>query len=303
MLCDEQRRQCFAEELLRHLGEEARLQGAAPSERRARDGVDEKLIELLGQRQADGSLAREVKIWGLDSTGILDELVVLATAAPQDTQTSPVLSPKTTPLLYEKFIRMLFVGLAHNLPLEADVSKVARVEKSHPRADPQLLRHIFLYTARREGDHAERLSRGMRSDVRGGAREAARDKIEEHGGKLTSQAATNRKQLTKLCEQVHARTIVLTEERDKLYRRGHFNLVKRLREARARHKLEGICKARKKVNSLVKTCMKTPTGRLRRPPLAPLACLHLLPPKDAKSDRGCAAHALPCPFPPSPMTA
>ena len=66
------------------------------------DDVDRLLLEHLRARHADGSLAREIKPWGLDDASVVSELLsclLLATTPARDTQVNPVLSRSLRPLV------------------------------------------------------------------------------------------------------------------------------------------------------------------------------------------------------------
>jgi hypothetical protein len=63
------------------------------------DDVDRLLLEHLRARHADGSLAREIKLWGLDHASVVSELLLLATTPARDTQVNPVLSRSLRPLV------------------------------------------------------------------------------------------------------------------------------------------------------------------------------------------------------------
>lgn len=169
MLCLEERRGVFATELLILMGEEEKLDAAlarqaaaaaaaeqlpsttqqpaaapdsgctspappAPPAVRPKpaDAVDRHLVARLHACHADGSLARELKLWGLSAAVITSELALLATVPQGDTMLDPVLGEERTPSLYNKFIPMLFVGFAHNLRLERYVSVLAQLEKAVP---------------------------------------------------------------------------------------------------------------------------------------------------------------------------
>ena len=84
-------------------------------------------------RAADGSLEAEIKVWGLRQATGVQELLVLAVEPPGDTKESPVLTAARTPLIFLQMRNRLFVGFAHTLPLESMVSRLAMLEKRHPR--------------------------------------------------------------------------------------------------------------------------------------------------------------------------
>ena len=92
---------------------------------------------------ADGSLEEEIGVWGLRP--VVQELLVLAVASSGDTKMSPVLEKNGTPLLFEQMCIRLFVRFAHNLALESMVSRLAMLEKRHPRTHALTLDATFNY--------------------------------------------------------------------------------------------------------------------------------------------------------------
>ena len=122
--------------------EQADAELDAMQARCAASPVSEELRKLLVKRLRDGEIwevLREYKI--VDNNGkilpaVKKELILLATARPQDTKTVPIFSMTDTPILYDKFIKLLFVGFAHNLLVESYVSRVSNIAKFHQGTRP-----------------------------------------------------------------------------------------------------------------------------------------------------------------------
>jgi hypothetical protein len=206
LLCLEERRAAFATELLELMGHGDALkalrgeaQPAAPG-----DAIGRLLHRKLRAFHANGSLSRELVRWGLCAAAVVQELLLLATAAPRKTEIDPVLNSTETPLLFTKFISMLFVGFAHNLLLESYVSRLAQLEKIHPGMHPLTLHKLFMYRALGARERALRLDPSMRSTRGGGCRALAVAKALACKP-LKGSASRSKSQMALLCEQVEMR--------------------------------------------------------------------------------------------------
>ena len=140
------------------------------------DAIDRRLNDEFLKHQQSGAFLEMLKLHGIcDAAGkikaaFLNELLTLASLARGDTETDPVLSMQNTPQVYRKFIGMLFVGFAHNLPVEAYVSRVATVSKAHLGVKPACLSAMFMYKVRLERQRCERREAGTRCALAGSRR-------------------------------------------------------------------------------------------------------------------------------------
>ena len=80
----------------------------------------------LRRELSQPELRREVKLWGLREPAVTAELLAIASGA-------KAMGQEQTPQLYVLERDWLFVGFAHNLLLESMVSRLAMIEKQHPR--------------------------------------------------------------------------------------------------------------------------------------------------------------------------
>ena len=119
LLCAEERRILFARALLGWLA--PITVRALPPEvaERAPDATNDEVQVRLQAAIADGSMRKEIDLWGLDAPEVVAELKLLATAPQGITKETPVFGLAHTPRLYKAFIPMLFVGFAHNLYVES----------------------------------------------------------------------------------------------------------------------------------------------------------------------------------------
>ena len=161
-LCDEDHRQWLAQELLVVLGFEQQLgeaisqhaargrRVAAPARAAPAGEVGQLLLAHLRARHDDGTLKAELACWPNEfaSRQVIDELLLLATAAPRQTTVDPVLSKEETPRLWGQFVGMLFTGPVHNLLLESLVSRKSEIERIHRNASAETIDHRWLYRAR-----------------------------------------------------------------------------------------------------------------------------------------------------------
>ena len=111
---------------------------------------------------------------------VVEELILLAGEPSGCTATSPVLSEERTPLLFDQMRMRLFVGFAHNLSLESMVSRLAMLEKRHPKTHALTLDNVFRYHMNNGEARAERHKFGIRSSTGGALREKAKDRAEDH---------------------------------------------------------------------------------------------------------------------------
>ena len=195
-LCLEERRQRFALLVLVSFGEEERAAAAIRSAnalagRRGRrrgaaeetaqetlqplyddkDAVDEALEGAYIQSSPDGMREMlELHGFATRTNGrfslvpcVLKELLLLVSMPPRETERDPLLSVQHTPFIYRKLAAVLFVGCAHNLPVEAYVSRVANLSKIHAGVRPVCLSAMFMYKVRLEHEKAQRRVAGMRT--------------------------------------------------------------------------------------------------------------------------------------------
>ena len=148
-----------------------------------------------------------LKEWGLDESGALRELALLATAAPRDTSVNPVLSAQLTPRVHIK-MRRLFVGFAHGLLIESMVSRLATVERIHKRSHSLVLYHLFMHKCRQAPIRKVRLAAAMRSSTDGGLRKAAREEAAK-GKPLKGSANSSKAQKLLLLKQTEAAALQL----------------------------------------------------------------------------------------------
>lgn len=278
LLCDEQRRAAFATELLELMGAGAELEQwradngavrAAPS-----DDVGKLLHDRLCAAHKDGSLGRELGMWGLRTDPLVRELLLLATADERQTDIDPLLNAKETPRLFQKCISMLFVGFAHNLLLESYVSRLAQLEKIHPGMHALTVDKIFMYRARQTRGRALRLDASVRA-VRGGGLRRASVAAALKGSQLKGSACRSKAQQRMMCEQAEARGRRYAEAC--ISKRGSGSIAAQLRCERDRHDAEAARVAHVKLESLRTSCTVTPTGRARKLPLTAIACRAALP--------------------------
>ena len=247
-----------------------------------RDDVDEALQDALGELEADDEKVTQF----FDDHGMLDkkgnflcaverELLLLLTLPSQDTAKDPVFSMTKTPVLYNKFISILFVGFAHNLLVESYVSRVATVSKAHPGLGRQALGALFMYKVRLQNEKGERRGAGMRSTTSGGGR---RKKALETCPQKKLKHANNKAQLRLLGEQAAARAAALQQRRTEYFSRdGEQNLGNRVQQARKAAQVLAKEVASKKVRALIESCEYGPSGGRRQRPFSAEECMQLLP--------------------------
>ena len=116
--------------------------------------------------------------------GALDELRLLARPPMGNTKENPALNMEQTPIIFEAFIGLLFVRIAHNLPLESCVSLLARVERNskHPRCSSWMLEHLWMYKARSARAKVARRVSELCSHTQGAQRAVALECVEQTKG-------------------------------------------------------------------------------------------------------------------------
>ena len=270
LLCLEPRRACFAAKLLSAMGLQGELEGCTVQ--LSQDGVDRLAAQRLKECMADGTLEPLVARLGLRGPGVVKELKLLATAAPRDTGVNPVLSLQETPRLYNKFIPLLFIGFAHNLRLESYVSVLRQLVRAHPKADSQLIDHMFVYRTNNQHEREARCDAKLRSTRGGGAREAARDEAAE--GKTLKGTARNKKQLRLLQQQAEQRAARYAVLRRK---RGEASVAGKRKRLREEFDETGRKLAKTKFDHLAGSSTVTAKGGKRRPALSATECVTLIP--------------------------
>ena len=270
VLCLEERRRWFASELLVLLQAEglldnalvsaalvgaARDDGALPRAANLRpaprDAVDRVLLEHVRARSLDGTLRAVLKEWRMDGPRAQRELAVLASTPQRVTSVNPALSAQLTPAVFGE-MRRLFVGFAHGLLIESMVSRLATVEKSHPRTHSIVLYHLFMHKCRQMPHREARLAAKMRSQCKGGLRKAAQGPA-ALSKPLSGSANTSKGQKLLLVAQTEA---AAEEHKDvPLLKKGRNGLRARLKAARDAHDEQRLSLAAKKITSLATTCV------------------------------------------------
>jgi hypothetical protein len=301
VLCLEERRQWFASELLVLLQAEgllddalvsaalvgaARDNGALPraAELRPapRDAVDRVLLEHVRARSLDGTLRAVLKEWRMDGPQAQRELAVLASTPQRVTSVNPALSSQLTPAVFGE-MRRLFVGFAHGLLIESMVSRLATVEKSHPRVHSIVLYHLFMHKCRQMPNREARLAPEMRSQRKGGLRKAARGPA-ALSKPLSGSGNTSVGQKLLLVVQTEA---AAAEHKDvPLLKKGPNGLSARMKAARDAHDEQRCSLAAKKITSLATTCV---AARRAKPKTASQCALmvHPVPAPGTKIAKSC----------------
>ena len=205
------------------------------------------------------------------------ELILLAVTPPQDTsqdtEEEPLFSRDKTPLLYEKFIGLLFVGFAHNLLVESYVSRVSTISKVHKGVEPMTLAATFMYKTSLEGDKTARRSKELR----------VRRTQRRHGAPLRldkdlKKDGINKLQLRTLEMQAVARAEAMQARRSEFFKRKDGAALGRqvqLKRAAVKGRTRKV--ARRQLSALVRTCKVGPSGRARQAPLTAEECTFYLP--------------------------
>ena len=181
----------------------------------------------------------------------------------------------TTPAFYRIFISILFVGLAHNLPVEAYVSKVATIAKVHGGVRGQTLATVFMYKARLEDQKCWRRARELRCTAAGGGK---RGSAKQNVDKPLEKACDNKLQLQLLMQQAGAEAALRQGQRAEYFRRkGGGAIGNRVALARAEVKSTAVSVAKRIVETLAKTCWEGPKGGKRKAPPTAKECVLLLP--------------------------
>jgi hypothetical protein len=245
VLCDEKRRGCFAAELLKLMGHGAELDAhlakaaadsmgavataAAPPQ--PADDLDRLVLKTLRARAADGSLAAEAKVWRLEGAPLRKELLLLATVAAGETKANPVLSKARTPWLFAEMRDRVFVGFAHALLVESAVSRLAMLEKRHPRTHALTLDNTFNYHMRMAEARAARLDASARSTTGGALRAASVEKI----GKALK--GTNRSKVQQLMLIKDALARAASYDSKRLFKRGEDGVAQTVKRQREEYKV------------------------------------------------------------------
>ena len=135
------------------------------------DDIDKHLRQLLHVRHASGELEQEVALWQLRSSTAIEDLLKVATGV--------AVSSAATPHLFDKLRANLFIGFAHNLLLESLVSRLAMLERQHPRAHALTLNARFKYHMAQANAREQRQAATMRSTTKGALKPKAKDLAEE----------------------------------------------------------------------------------------------------------------------------
>ena len=163
--------------------------------------VQQRLLAKLAAAGANGSLQHEMERWGLLHEAAIDELRHMA-STPAREQPAALLSAAHTPIFFSKFIGLLFVRLSHNLLLESYVSRLAHLEKQHPRCHALVMDALFMYKAGQTDSRRARLSAAIRSARGRGACSTCQASIAEGRGLLnTGNPNASRAQLRLLLQQ------------------------------------------------------------------------------------------------------
>ena len=277
-LCLEERREMFASELLVLLGHGPELDAALNALQRERsvpaNAVDEELLVKLRAAHADGSLARTMRVWGLNGDAITSELLLLASMPARVTEVNPELCATDTPLIFNAFKGMLFVVMTHNLTLESYVSDLANLEKIHTHTHAITLHYMFMYKKHQTESRLLRLAPEpeLRS-VKGGGSRAAAQMQSAIGKRRKGSANHSKPQQLHLCMQVRASAATYCTAA--LYVRGRMNIRRRLHEQRRQHDVVARNVAACSVAHRRATCKASSSGRARVARTA-IACKRLI---------------------------
>ena len=292
LLTDAKRGQWVAAHLLKILGKEGALQpaaatsthqrsaGAAPASRVAKpsgDAVDLMLVQLFALRSAPaGELVKELALWGFDSPAMVQELVLIATTVvPADGKS--VVSKARTPLLFRQLRDRLFVGFAHNLFMESCVSRLAMLEKRHPRTHALQLDNLFNYHMKLSGAREQRLSCETRSTT---SRCGASAKARKNGAAKKQLHGCNRtkKQLLLLAADALANAEHFSpQQAPELIAKKANGLSRGIKESHATYTANKLAVGTVKVESMRTTCEEGPTGRARKVAPTLQTCRDLVP--------------------------
>jgi hypothetical protein len=192
------------------------------------DEIDWVLHAKLVSHQRDGTLMKEGLLWELcDDAAVKEELLLLATEPGGDIA-EPVFCVKRTPALFQRMASMLFVGFAHNLLIESDVSKLANIQKIHKGLGAEMTDHLFMLKVRLSESKAARLQHTLRSSSKGGLREIAQENMMENKKLATT---SSKAQHRLLGEQTEERG--RTYKTEDIYRRGSAGLCQEKKRLRA----------------------------------------------------------------------
>ena len=199
------------------------------------------------------------------------ELLLLASLPPQDTENDPLLSVQHTPFLYEQLAKVLFVGAAHNLPVEAYVSRVANISKIHSGIKPVCLAAMFMYKVRLEGEKGERRAGSLR------VLSKERQKADGSRGGILRKEGCNREQLRALMTQAHARATALQARRAEYFAKGEENLGRRVAGARRAAQQRVVQVSKRLIDELASTAKFTKAGNRRKRAFSRKECEHFVP--------------------------
>ena len=208
------------------------------------------------------------------------ELLLLASLPPRDTRSDPLLSSRHTPFIHRELVELLFVGCAHNLPVEAYVSRVANLNKIHSGLKPVQLSAMFMYKVRLEPEKEQRRSAHLRVLAR------ARPRGDQQTGGVLKKESCNKEQLRLLIEQALARANAVQGRREEYFARGEQCLGRRVRAARSASKARTERVAGRIVGELRRSSKVGPNGGARKRPLSRKECLHYLPKDLDDSSKG-----------------
>ena len=251
------------------------------------DAVDSLLMQLLQVRHESGALQPELEVFGLKRPMVLDELVVIATSPPPsraDGGPAPVLTKEGCPLLFRELRDRLFVGFSHNLFLESLVSRLAMLERRHPKTHAMMLDLLFKYHMRHADAREERLKGELRSGQGGGLRKLSLEKLAEkkalHGCNRTlAQQLALARDAIGCAEQYspEAAPELLLQRKLRGVKRGVLQLYASYNQAKDEV-------AQVKVESLRSTCEAGPV-RARKAALTLQACRTLVAPQAAANTK------------------
>ena len=302
LLCIEERRQLSAFLLVAKFGDAEQMNrafarvGAAAGERGTPSQLAQRGIAAMGNRAKSDAVGAVLRQWVLkalqrgtmeafmrkhemlDGNGKLAaalqwELILLAVTPPRDTEEEPIFSTEKTPLLYEKFIGLLFVGFAHNLLVESYVSRVSTISKVHQGVEPMTLAATFMYKTSLEGEKSARRSKELR----------VRRTQRRHGAQLRldkdlKKDGINKLQLRTLEVQAVARAEAMQARRSEFFtRKDGAALGRQVQLKRAAVKGRTRKVAGRQLSALVRTCKVGPSGRARQAPLTAEECTFYLP--------------------------
>ena len=174
------------------------------------------------------------------------------------TESDPLLSRARTPVVWNVFRGMLFVGFSHNLLLESYVSRMKNLERKHPGMHAMTLDYLLKHKVGQERLRAER--RRVRARRGGGLRATALE-LERNGYGCCGTANDSKDKQWALIAQVER--AATRHSQVYLRGRGRDSPTNQVKAARAAHDARKKLTAERVLASRRRTCARTRTGRER----------------------------------------